>query len=468
MSDPALSAKRLIARWHDDPVAFATEALGVTPWDRQADLLRAVAAHDRVAVRSGHKVGKSTSAAILALWFALTRKDARVIMTSSSYRQVRSILWKELRRLHSSARVPIGGQIALDPETGLQFADGREVVGFSTNEPEKMAGTSGANLLFIVDEASGVPEEIFEAIEGNRAGGARLLLLSNPTRTSGTFYEAFHGKRDFWHTIHISSEDSPNVREGKIVIPGLATREWVTEKRKEWGEGSLLYAVRCRGDFPRQDERSLIGLGDVEAAQARYAGADRTGALNVGVDAARFGSDDTAIAAIRGNVLLPIRTLSSMDGPSVAGKVMEVVRELRKPGERPSVKVDVIGIGASVYDALRVYSNEIDVIPVNASSASTVEVEGRPAYGCLRDQLWVDIRDWLRSGGAIPDDAKLESELVGTQYGYDMRGRLKVESKDSMKKRLGRSPDRADALALAIHQPSVTSSSYSLAAMASW
>lgn len=467
MSDPALSAKRLISRWHDDPVAFAQEALGIEPWDRQADLLRAVATHDRVAVRSGHKTGKSTSAAILALWFIVTRRNARVIMTSSSYRQVRSILWKELRRLHSSARVPIGGAIALDPETGLQFADGREVVGFSTNEPEKMAGVSGANLLFIIDEASGVPEEIYEAVEGNRAGGAKLVLLGNPTRTSGTFFEAFHSKRDFWTLLHLSSEDTPNVREGRIVIPGLATREWVDEKRREWGEDSLPYAVRVRGDFPRQDERSLIGLDLVEAARERWADAEEYGSLSVGVDPARFGSDETAIAAIRGNALAPIRTLSSMDGPSVAGKVMEFIRSIRKPGERPSVKVDVIGIGASVYDALRVYANEIDVVAVNASSASTVEVEGRPAYGCLRDQLWCDIRDWLKGGGSLPADSQLESELVGIQYSFDMRGRLKVESKDSMKKRLGRSPDRADALALAIHQPSVTSS-YSLAAMASW
>ncbi len=115
-------------------------------------------------------------------------------------------------------------------DAGLQMADGREIVGFSTDSPERMSGISGANLLFILDEASGIPEPIFEAVEGNRAGGAKVIMFSNPTSTSGTFYEAFHRKRNFWHTIHISAEESPNVTGGQISIPGLATAEWVEEK----------------------------------------------------------------------------------------------------------------------------------------------------------------------------------------------------------------------------------------------
>lgn len=462
MEDRVAAARRLLERWRSRPDVFAREALGIDPWDRQVELLRAVAEHDRVAVRSGHKVSKSNSAAILALWFALTREDARVIMTSASARQVKSILWKEIRTRHARARLPIGGRLAIDPETGLQFPDGREILGFSTNEPEKMAGVSGSNLLFIVDEASGVPEEIFAAIEGNRAGGAKIVLLSNPTRTSGTFFDAFHSKRSFWHTIRISSEDTPNVREGRIVIPGLASRPWIEEKRDEWGEDSLHYRVRVRGEFPDQDSKSLISFASVVESRARYDAAledgdPPEGILEVGVDPARFGSDESGVAFVRGRRAIALETMSGMDGPTLAGRVMELVRDLARPGEKPILKVDVIGIGASCYDALQVYDNEVEVIAVDASRASSVviEVEGeeRPAYGTVRDELWIGARDWLRDGGELLEDSKLETELVGTQYGYDMRGRLKVESKDSMKKRLGRSPDRADAFCLAIYQP---------------
>ncbi len=129
------------------------------------------------------------------------------------------------------------------------------------------------------------------------AGGASILLISNPTQTSGTFYEAFTTKRHLWHTIHISSETTPNVTEGRTIIPGLATRAWVEEKKADWGEESPLFQVRVRGNFPDQAENSVIGLGLIEAARARYdnAPAALSGRFDLGVDVARYGDDTTVL-----------------------------------------------------------------------------------------------------------------------------------------------------------------------------
>lgn len=456
--------RRQRARWYDDPVAFAREALGIEPWDRQADILRAVAANMSVAVRSGHKVGKSTSAVILALWWVVTRARARVIMTSSSGRQVRSVLWKELRRVYRKARYKIGGKLHKVPDAGLQFDDEREVIGFSTDEPEKMAGFSGPDILFILDEASGIPEAIFEAIEGNRAAGARLVMFSNPTQTSGTFFDAFHSKAHFWHGIRISSAESPNVQAGTAVVPGLAGRGWIEEKKQEWGEDSPIYQVRVEGNFPTQGSNVVISLALVTRAEERWRDADEAekagepallgdGPLELGVDPARFGDDESVIAPRRGKKVFVLRAFQGLDGVQLAGEVLRTIRELRRPGDPlPRVKVDVIGIGASCADQLRYHTDpdgrrELVLVEVNSAESATSS-----EYHRLRDQLWFAIPAWIKEGGALPPDSKLTRDLVAPNYSFDPQGRYLVESKDKTKVRLKNSPDRGDAVALSIFQ----------------
>lgn len=430
---------------------FFRDVLGRTLWTRQAEIATSVAQFDRTAVRSGHKIGKSLTASGLALWFVTCFEDARAIFTSASARQVRTVLWRELRTLYNSAAYSLGGDLHDVPDLGLQFADGREIVGFSTDDPERFGGISGRNLLFIVDESSGVPEPIFEAMEGNRAGGGRIVLLGNPTRTSGTFYDAFHSKRMLFKTIHVSSADTPNAVSGQTLIPGLATKGWVEEKKVEWGEQSPMYQVRVAGNFAAESENAVIGLALVETAARAYTDAPAEGVLNIGVDVARYGDDESVIRPRRGLKALPQVIVTKQDGPFVAGKVLEVVGQHAVPGEKPRVKVDVIGVGASVVDSLK--GNEsVETIPVNVAEAPTSQPDVGPGYSQLRDQLWFGLRDWFRAGGAVDEDSKLEAELVAPTYGFDNRNRIKVEPKDRMKARLGRSPDRAEALMLSVYE----------------
>ncbi len=426
-------------------MAFAREVLRVRPWRRQAEVLELVARHPWVAARSGHKVGKSTSAAVLALWWVLTRPRGRVVLTAPADHQVKNILWPELRRLYRQAATPLGGKLYDDHRSGLKYDDGREVLGLTTNEAERIAGLSSPNLFFVVDEAAGYPEELFEAVFGNLAGGGKVLLLGNPTRTSGTFYEAFHQKRDLWATAHISSLESPCITNAEPCVPGLATPEWAVRAKAQWGgEESPIYQVRVLGEFPRQAENAVIGLEVVEAATRRWAETPDGGTLELGVDVARYGDDRSVIFPRRGKKAFKPVVLRSMDVVEVAGKALEAARALAKPGEKPVVKVDEIGIGAGVADILK-RSGEVLVVAVNVAEHARAE-----GYAKLRDQLWFSLRDWLAEGGAIPPEPELEAELVAPTYTFDAQGRAKVEAKDQIKRRLGRSPDLADALALAV------------------
>ncbi len=442
-----------------DPVVFAGEVFGLRVWHRQAELLRAVRDHDRVTVTSGHKTGKSTSLAVLAWWFTADpqrRPAARVVLSSASARQVKKILWREIRALYRRAKdrgYELGPEPALDPETGVTWPDGRELLGFSTNEPEKMAGVSGAHLLFLLDEASGIPEEIFEAVEGNRAGGAKVALTSNPTQQSGEFYESHHGKRPFYFTLTISSEEAAEVEPP---IPGLATRAWIDEKRAEWGEDSPLLDVRCRGRFAKQASDAVIGLSLVLDAVKRGKDAededDARDPLVVGLDVARFGDDETIAAPRRARRIYPLLVLPEGDGPDTAAALMVALKDAGhlRGGEVPRVNVDANGVGASVYDALK-RRKDVEAVAVNTGAAASKSED----YVNLRAELHFAFKDWLKDGGMIPDDGRLQSELVAPKYRADARNRLGVESKDDLRKRLTprRSPDRGDAAMLSVYKP---------------
>ena len=395
--------------------------------------------------------------AAIALWWVCKHPQGRVIMTAPTYRQMQGAIWREVGQLYKKSKEVIGGKINKAPSSGLTFEDDREIKGFSTNDPDKFSGMSGAELLFIVDEGSGVDETIFDAIDGNRAGGASLIVFGNPTQQSGTFHRAFHGGREGWHLIHVSSEESPNVT-GEMEIPGLATREWIEERRKDWGENSPRFDIRVKGNFPVISDDAVIGQKSVDDAIERWKEGTPPDPekvpLEIGVDVARFGSDETVIQPVRGRWAYEPIVLYHNDAIAVAGKVREVAMRMRHGEEIVDVRVDVIGVGAGVADILKTFE-ELRAIDVNVAEAPTIEEEpGMPGYDRLRDQLWFGLKAWLDDGGCIPHDEKLAGELLAPKYKFTLLGKLKVESKEEMKKeeRLKRSPDRADALCLAVYK----------------
>ncbi|MDA1257975.1 MAG: hypothetical protein O3C10_09065 [Chloroflexi bacterium] len=258
------SAKSQRENWAADPVGFVRGCLGASLWDGQVEILEAVRDHVRVAVRSCNGSGKSYAAAHVVLWWLMAFPESMVITTAPTERQVREVLWREVRRAYRGNEELIEGKLT---RTTLELGDKHYAHGISTNEAERFQGFHEGNILFVVDEASGVREDIFEAIEGSMtSAGARLLLLGNPTALGGTFYEAFHRRRELWHTMHISAFDTPNVASGEIEIPGLVSPQWVSDAALNWGEDSPMYQVRVLGEFPSEGEDSLIALRLIEAA----------------------------------------------------------------------------------------------------------------------------------------------------------------------------------------------------------
>lgn len=469
------------------PDLFAERVLGLQLWDQQRRMLDNVRRFSRSATSSGHKIGKSATIAAAALWIVTTVPGARVILTSASGRQVKGVIWRDLKKWYRRASdhgMHLGGKLSDSPDTGLRFNDGREIVGFSTDAAEKIAGFSGGRLYFFADEASGIEDPIFEAIEGNRAGGAALHQWSNPTQTTGFFFDTFHSKREHYDSdalIVVSSEDAARaVAEGRAPSGvGLATAEWCEEKLREWGEGSPIHDVRVRGRFPKESAFSVIGLGAMDASQRRWRDRfeldDETGkptgvldpplergCLHVGLDPCRFGDDEAGLAFRRGSrILRMIDTVRTMDGRQLAQWTIAKIAEVESFDDAQTiVKVDVNGIGASAFDFLTAFAADNrpnwQIIPVNSGSRVPEEYADADRYLNLRAFMHFAVREWLKSGGELPPDPKLEAEALAPRFKYSISGnRLQVEGKDDIKKRLKRSPDRFDAVCLAVYSPPV-------------
>jgi len=457
--------KKLKRRMLKDPVWTVEKVFRSPLWSKQEEIVQSVFNNPRTAVRSCHGVGKSYIAGRVILAFLYTFHPSIVISTAPTWRQVEKLVWKEVRAAYNGAAIRLGGN--LSPKTPeLQIKqDEWYAIGLSTNEPDRFQGFHAENILVVVDEAAGVSEDIYEGIEGVLTSvNAKLLLLGNPTSLTGTFRKAF--REPGWKTIHISAYDSPNFTKFKITEediasgrwekrlykkklpnPMLITPAWVADKYKRWGPDSIAYQARCKGEFPEDADDTLIPLSWIEAAMARYDDTPATNPIEIGVDVARFGSDKTILANRFGRKILPLEQVVKYDTMQVTGKVVEAYRKIHPIG----IKVDEIGLGAGVVDRLK--EQKFPVIGVNvAESASDKE-----HFANLRSELWWNLRDMLNPNPlvnpyplALPADDELLADLSGIKYKIKSTGQIQVESKDDMKKRLGRSPDRGDAVVLAV------------------
>lgn len=442
-----------------------TRILNRRPWAKQSEILRLLREHPRVVVRSCNGIGKTFTAASAILWFLYGRPRSIVLSTAPTWRQVEKLVWKEIRAAYRGAACALGGSLLpKSPELHI-IQDEWYAAGLSTNDPDRFQGFHEEHILVVADEAAGVAEDIFEAIEGVLTSkGARLLLLGNPTSIGGTFYNAF--KDPAFSKIHVSAFDTPNftafgiteddIESGEwrakigganLPFPKLITPSWAAGRLQSWGKGSIPYEARVKGNFPAQGDDTLIPLNWIELAMARWHEMPDGGQpVEIGVDVARYGSDKTVIAVRHGPKIQPLRAHAQKSLTETAGLVKLAAES---EGTR-AVKVDEIGIGGGV----------VDILEENRTGCAGVNVAGRPSdpekFANLRAELWWNVRERLDPDISrnpepigLPPDDDLMGELAVVRYKINSRGQVQIESKEDMKKRLGKSPDRADAVVLA-------------------
>lgn len=424
----------VIRAWRAEPALFVREALGVEPQEWQAKALQALADHGRVSIRSGHGVGKSALGAWAILWELMTHFPVKIPCTAPTSHQLSDILWAELgmwfRRLEPALRdeFEIGQErIYMKAAPNESFAAARTA---RREQPEALQGFHAENLLFVIDEASGIDDQVFEVAEGALSTpGARVLMMGNPTRVSGYFYDSHHRLRSRWNAMRVPCTESDRVAPAYIEDMAL-----------KYGVDSNIYRVRVLGDFPTSDDDSVIPLLWLEEAVRREM--EPVGDEIWGLDVARFGDDRTALCKRTKNALLePVKTWRNKETMQVAGLVNEEYKAAkRKP---VSINVDVIGIGSGVYD--RLVELGLPAAPVNVSESPAT----KERFMRLRDELWFEAREWFESRNCrMVDDESLIGELCSVKYQIASNGKIRVESKDEMKKRKLPSPDLADAFVM--------------------
>lgn len=447
--------------YRKNPVLFAREVLLFEPDDWQKEALMDLAENPKVAIKSGQGVGKTGMEAVALLWFLCCYPYPRIVATAPTKQQLHDVLWSEVSKWMSKS--PLLSDILKWTKTYIYMVGNEKrwfAVARTATKPENMQGFHEDNMLFIVDEASGVADPIMEAILGTLSGANnKLLMCGNPTRTSGTFYDAFNIDRAIYKCHTVSSADSK--RTNKQNIESLI---------RKYGRDSNVVLVRVFGEFPKQEDDVFIGLSTVEHCCMLDLPEDfMIKRISFGVDVARYGSDETVIAQnVGGDITLPI----SFRGQSLmitVGKIVQLYRKaIRDYSEyrgKIYINIDDCGLGGGVTDRLEEVKIEekltrMAIVPVNASNKVPEDIieEGKSKvkaceiYDNLTTYMWGVVRELMNNGKIkLENNNDMIAQFSCRKYRLTSRGKMVLESKEEMKKRGIASPDRADAVALSCY-----------------
>lgn len=454
-----------LTKYQDDPVGFVREFIGEEPMPHQIPILESLRDELKTAVASGQKTGKTKLLVWIALWVYCCFDHARVVLSANTKPQVRNVLWHELNKTRRASRNRIEGRWSDNPETGFRADDGREIYGITAKDIESMAGVSGGVLVFLIDEASALPQSKAEAIEGNTAGEGfqRILWISNPTRAEGPFFEAFHAKKEFWSTFELDSEDVARWQASRgLKIPGVATLARIEQWAEEYGRQSPFFLVRVKGKFLLHEGGKAISLHMIQVAQQAWDDAEEEGPLWLGLDPAGpgDGGDESAFAIGRGKKCVGLFAFAGLTEDAGIEHLLGFLRTYRRGDEVPHVNVDSEGpIGSKLVYRLRAIAESVKDVTKRFTVAgvrASLPASREPlVYERTRDELVANLARWMNDGGAIPRDHKLEVDLHAADWHGTVSGKLKLTPKDEIRAKIGRSPDRRDALALGVWNPFV-------------
>ena len=433
----------------------------------QADVLNLIAENDRVALRAANGVGKDVVTAWAIEWYLVTHYLAKIPVVSATGRQVRRTIFSEVAMWTGQSLAASKLEILLTNE--LRHRSAPELwwaLGFApaTSEEDPTGSAEGIhaeNLMFVITEAKAVDESVWRAMERScTRPGNKAFAQSVPGLDSGGFFECFTVKRRQWKSFHYpSAQWDEKERAWKSLSPFVSQRS--IDIRRAAGEDGPDFRAGVLAEFLNRGENTLISSDDVRRAQTeeRMKALPQDSLCEMGLDVARFGDDDSVLAIRRGGRVLPLVAWHGAGLMDTVGRVVAAVEE-HKPFR---LRVDVIGMGAGVYDRLVELQEEMTTKsgkpqkahPLLAATlieaVNVSEKSSDPSkWVNLRDEMWDAMARALRDGIiALPDDEAMAEELRTVQYAYTSAGQKKIELKEKHKKKLGRSPDRADAVCLA-------------------
>lgn len=487
--DPVQQAIKAFETYQKSPLRFIKYELGIPTdiwkndsppkgrkWTRtslplcsyQRTVIQSLIKHKKVAVKSGHGVGKTRISGIAALYLHYGH-HALGITTAPTFRQVRRLLWGEIHDLYNSAPRKFGSRLF---QTSLESGDKWFIEGFSTRDPStSITGFHEENIFIIIDEAGGVAQEVYDSMEGILTSeNSYVLLIGNPLDANSPFAEAFREDSDYF-PITISCYDSPNVKNGWNIYPKLTSFDWPERMAKKWGEKSNLFKVRVLGEFPDESKDALVPFKHIElAVETHKEYMERTSKrqetlIALGVDVARKGSDSTVLGARWKNTdnlnrfeVLEIAEKQRVDETiDLVMRTYDALTDSQKKG-RPVINVDDIGLGGGVTDVLIRKGYPVNGIDVGEGPETFEERD--EMFLNKRAQYFWKLREMFARQEIGLDDDETGFELSKIDVEYTDRNRIKVEKKDNIRKKLqGRSPDRADCLMLTFAEEEEISSS---------
>ena len=436
--------------WTLEPLVFFDEVLDFRADDWQARVAQDLVTNRKVAIKSGQGVGKTALEAVIALWFMTTRPFARVVATAPTRQQLHDVLWSEIEKWRSKS--PLLSTILKWTKTYVYMVGFEKrwfAVARTATKPENMQGFHEDNMLFIVDEASGVAEPIMEAILGTLSGpGNKLLMCGNPTQTSGTFYDSHTADLAMYRAHKISSRDCARTN-----------KEMIAAMERKYGRDSNFIRVRVDGEFPLQDDDVFLPMSALDRSIHSDWTLTKPVKIDISCDVARFGDDKTVIAYKVNEKVTIYDKVNGRDLMRTADKIVELGIELiRKYKYKGSIiiRIDDSGVGGGVTDRLRqikerspsrfswmvikpiMFGQRIRHIYYHDTTTYM--------YACLKEMIAsVDEKGQLKPVELVlPDDADLFAQLSSRRYEMTEASKIKIESKDDFKKRIGSSPDEAD------------------------
>jgi hypothetical protein len=460
--EPILLKPEVIIYYADNIIDYVKEVIGVTPDDIQGDILLSVQNNMKTAVRSGHGIGKSALEAWAIKWYMYSRPFPKIPCTAPTQHQLKDILWAEVSKWNRQAADQHLFQWTAESFKHKAHPEEWFAVARTASTPDALQGFHADHILYVIDEASGVKDEIYQPVLGALTShNSKLLMCGNPTRISGFFFDAFNKNRAIFNTFKVDGRDSSRV--SKVFIQTIIDM---------FGEDSDVFRIRVAGDFPKSEPDSFIPLDWVEKAISKKtitleAFSPKVHRLDIGVDVARFGDDESVIAAvINKRKQMPSEIYNHNDTMQLTGRLTQKVERCINLAQRIHVKIDCDGLGVGVYDRfcevirqkrwrnVYAYEGHFGGRGGKLKEGDPVEFENSTGlmWGTIREQLRIR-KESMTNEIELWNDQEQIAQLANRKYRVNSDGKIVLERKEEMKKRGVKSPDRADALVLAMWDP---------------